>query len=208
MYFSAKKLTFVFLFFSCFSFGQRTYDNYAIDVNYGLSGAYAPAISELSHIDFGFRYMFGEKWGMKLDYGTDKFRTKKAPNEMGTDYQRISVQAVANLSNILDDRSYFYNEYFCVLAHAGGGYAWQKSISFPNGKGRPGVDEIPHFLLGINPQYTFTEGFSVGIDATGIMNLAQHVKFDGTRVSKASDNATTTFTYNLSLGLTYTFGGR
>lgn len=207
MNFSAKKLTFIFLFFSCFSFGQRVYDNYSIDVNYGLSGAYAPSITELSHIDFGFRYMFGEKWGIKLDYGTDKFRTQKSPTEMGTDYQRISVQAVGNLNNILDDRSYFYNEYFCILAHAGGGYAWQKSVSFPAGAG-PGIDEIPHMMIGLNPQYTFAEGFSVGIDATAIMNLAQHVKFDGTRVSRAADNATTTYTYNLSLGLSYTFGGK
>lgn len=207
MNFSAKKLTFILLFLSSFSFGQRVYDNFAIDVNYGLTGAYEPSISEFSHFDVGFRYMLGEVWGAKIDYGMDKFRTMKTPREMGTDYQRISLQAVCNLNNLIDSRSYFYNETFCVLAHAGAGYAWQKSVSYPEWGG-PGVDEIPHALLGVNPQFTFYEGFSIGVDATAIMNFAQHVKFDGTRVTPAADNATTTFTYNLCVGMTYTFGGR
>ncbi|MGX7668149.1 hypothetical protein [Flavobacterium pedocola] len=205
MMLSAKKLTVAFLLLSSIAFSQRVYDNYSIDLNYGLSGAYEPSISKFGHMDFGFRYMFGEKWGVKLDYGADKFRTKETP-EMGTDYQRISVQAACNLSNLLDDRSYFYNEYFVILSHAGLGYAWQKSVTFP--KGGPGIDEIPHVIFGVNPQLTVMDGVAIGLDATGIMNLAQHVKFDGTRVSKAADNATTTFTYNLSLGVSFTFGGR
>lgn len=209
MILSAKKLTLIVLFLTSFTFGQRYYDNYAVDVNYGLTGAYSFKTSEFSHFDMGFRYMFGEKWGMKLDYGMDKFREKtnpKAITEMGTDYQRITLEVVANLSNLLDERSYFYNEQFYILAHAGIGYAWQKSITFP--KGGPGIDEIPVVIVGINPQLTVYKGLSVNLDATTIMNFAQHVKFDGTRVSRAADNATTTFPYNLSFGVTYSWGGQ
>jgi len=209
MILSAKKLTFILLFISTFSFGQRYYDNYAVDVNYGLTGAYSFKTSEFSHFDMGFRYMFGERWGMKLSYGMDKFRidVPNAPNKMGTDYQRIALEAACNLSNLLDERSYFYNDRFCIMSHAGIGYAWQKSISFP--KGGPGVDEIPIVMVGINPQLTVYKSLAIGIDATAIMNFAQHVQFDGTRVAPGADNSlTTTFPYNISFGLTYTWGGQ
>jgi hypothetical protein len=209
MILSAKKLTVILLLFTSLSFGQRVYNNVSIDASYGISGVKDPGISDFSHLDFGVRYMFGDTWGLKLDYGMDKFRTQTTPKEMGIDVSRISVQAVCNLTNLLDNRSYFYNESFNILTHAGAGYSMQKSVTIPEG----GVDEIGHIIFGINPQYSITEDLAVGLDLTGIVHLSQHYWFDGRYtyddpVYKGTPNATSTFIYNVSLGLSYTFGGR
>lgn len=206
--FSAKRLTFLLLLLSSLSFGQRSYPNFSIDANYGISGVKDPGLSDFSHLDFGLRYMFDENiWGMKLDYGMDKFRTQETPTEKGIDVSRISVQAVCNLTNLIDNRSYFYSRYFNVITHAGVGYSMQKSVTIPQG----GTDEIGHIIFGINPQYSITDNLAVGLDATGLVHLSQHYWFDGnyTYTSpefKGSPNATSTFIYNISIGLSYTFG--
>lgn len=209
MNFLTKKLTLALLLFSSFTFGQRVYNNMSIDASYGISGVKDPGLSDLSHFDIGLRYMFGDTWGIKLDYGMDKFRTQESPTEMGIDASRISVQAVCNLTNLLDNRSYFYNETFNVLTHAGAGYSMQKSVTIPQG----GTDEIGHVIFGVNPQYSITEDLAIGIDLTGIIHFSQHYWFDGNYtyadpVYNGTPNATSTFIYNLTLGLSYTFGGR
>src|SRR6476620_10470075 len=108
MSFSVKKLTFILLLFTSLSFGQRVYNNFSIDASYGISGVKDPGLSDFSHLDFGGRYMFGDTWGIKLDYGMDKFRTQKTPVEKGIDVSRISIQAACNLTNLIDTLSYFY----------------------------------------------------------------------------------------------------
>ncbi|MBP8066146.1 MAG: porin family protein [Flavobacterium sp.] len=207
MIFSVKRVTFFLLLCSSMAFAQRPYGGFSIDANYGISGVKDPGLSDFSHFDFGLRYMFDDTWGIKLDYGQDKFRTQESPVEKGIDASRISVQAVTSLTNLIDSRSYFYSRTFNLLAHAGVGYSMQKSVTIPAG----GTDEIGHIIFGVNPQFSITDNLAVGLDATGIVHLSQHYWFDGnyTYTSpefKGSPNATSTFIYNFTVGLSYTFG--
>ncbi|HSD15104.1 MAG TPA: outer membrane beta-barrel protein [Flavobacterium sp.] len=207
MEFLTKKLTLALLLVSSLTFGQRVYNNVSIDVDYGISGVKDPELIDPVHYDFGVRYMFGDTWGIKLDYGFDKFRTQKSPIEMGLNSHRISAQAACNLTNLLDPRSYFYNRDFNVLTHVGLGYTVQKSVTLP----RAGNDEIGHIIFGINPQYSITDNLAVGIDFTGLVHFSQHFWFDGKYtytdpVFNGTPNGTSTLIYNLSLGLSYTFG--
>ncbi len=123
MIFSVKRVTFFLLLCSSMAFAQRPYGGFSIDANYGISGVKDPGLSDFSHFDFGLRYMFDDTWGIKLDYGQDKFRTQESPVEKGIDASRISVQAVTSLTNLIDSRSYFYSRTFNLLAHAGVGYS-------------------------------------------------------------------------------------
>ncbi|ESU22222.1 hypothetical protein FEDK69T_22040 [Flavobacterium enshiense DK69] len=207
MSFSTKKLALVLLFTSSLTFGQRTHSTVSIDANFGISGVKDPELIDPVHFDFGGRYMFGEVWGIKLDYGFDKFRTQKSPLEMGLNSNRISLQAACNLTNLVDQRSYFYNRSFNLLTHAGVGYSWQKSVTIKRG----GTDEIGHLIVGINPQYSITENLAIGIDFTTLIHFSQHYWFDGTYtyvdpVFNGTPNGTSTLIYNLSAGLSYTFG--
>lgn len=202
-----KRITLLALFISSLTFGQRTYNNFSIDANYGIAGVKDPTLIDPVHFDFGGRYMFGDTWGIKLDYGHDKFRTQKSPREMGINSDRFSLQAVCNIISLLESRSYFYNRKFNLMAHTGIGYTMQKSVTFPRG----GIDEIGHFIFGINPQYVITNNLSVGIDVTGLVHFSQHYWFDGRYtytdpVFNGTPNGTSTLIYNLSLGLSYTFG--
>lgn len=202
-----KKLTFLLLFCTPLAFGQRTHNNISIDASYGISGVIDPSLSDLAHFDLGLRYMLGDTWGIKLDYGFDKFRTQESPTEMGINSNRISLQAACNITNLIDSRSNYYNRKFNVLGHAGFGYTMQKSVTIPKG----GTDQIGHFIFGINPQYSITNNLAVGLDVTGVVNLSQHYWFDGNYtyndpIYNGTPNGTSAFIYNVSLGLSYTFG--
>lgn len=207
MIFSVKRVTFFLLLCSSMAFAQRPYGGFSIDASYGISGVKDPGLSDFSHFDVGLRYMLDDTWGIKLDYGQDKFRTQKTPVEKGIDASRISIQAVTSLTNLIDSRSYFYSRTFNLLGHVGAGYSMQKSVTIPAG----GTDEIGHIIFGINPQFSITDNLAVGLDATGIIHLSQHYWFDGnyTYTSpefKGSPNGTSTFIYNFTIGLSYTFG--
>ncbi len=207
MKFMSKKMILLLLFCTASAFSQRTYNNVSIDANYGISGVKDPKLIDPVHFDFGVRYMFGEVWGIKLDYGFDKFRTQESPKEMGLNSNRISFQAACNLTNLVDSRSYFYNRKFNLMTHAGLGYSMQKSITVENG----GIDEIGHVIIGINPQYSITDNLAIGIDFTGLVHFSQHYWFDGKYtytdpVFNGTPNGTSTLIYNLSAGLSYTFG--
>ena len=207
MTFVNKKLALALLFCTASAFSQRTYDNISIDADYGISGVKDPKLIDPVHFDLGVRYMFGDTWGIKLDYGFDKFRTQKEPRERGINSNRISLQAACNLINLLESRSYFYNRKFNLMTHAGVGYSWQKSVTIKRG----GTDELGHLIFGINPQYLITDNLAIGIDITGLVHFSQHYWFDGTYtyvdpVFNGTPNGTSTLIYNLSAGLSFTFG--
>lgn len=194
-----RKITLFLLFISFSVSAQRKFDQYSIEAGFGLGMSGSPGITQFGHFDVGFRYMVDENWGIKFDYGQDKFRTGSNP-ELGTDYSRYSVQAVHNLGRTLAI-PYATNNYFNMLAHGGLGYSSLKSI---NGSG---TDNIGNVIVGVTPQLYLSEDFALMLDLSFIMNFSQHYDFDGTYPKgKPSNNAFMGTIFNASFGLTYYFG--
>lgn len=174
---------------------------FGVELNYGLNGSYQPSYSGLTHIGGGISYDFDDTFGAKIDFASDKFSIKnELGTETGTSNTRISLQAVVNVSNVIDDRSFYNN--FQLLAHAGAGLSILKS-DIPT---LVNTDHILNVIVGLNPQYKVSEGLYLGIDASFIANISQHYNFDGTSTFVGDANSITGLMYNLSATVSYKFG--
>ena len=195
-----RKLTFIaMLVVVNLGYSQSRFDQYSLEAGYGLAVSGDPGISGFTHFDAGFRYMVDEYWGIKFDFGFDKFRTGSNP-ELGTDYNRYSVQGVYNLGRTLD-LSRSTNGYMNMLVHGGLGYSSLKSINLS------GTDNIGHILVGVTPQLYISDSFALILDASYILNFSQHYDFEGKYPEGTpKGNDFTGKMLNLSFGVTYYFG--
>lgn len=176
------------------------YYKYSIDVNYGLSGVSQPNINDFSHFGVGFNYEFDEIYSLRLDYGSDQFRTfnERIGAEAGLDMSRISLQGAVNLSTI-SSRIRIYDP-INVFVHGGFGLS---SIKSTLGSGR---DNTVNFLGGITPRIKLTRQLYLSLDASAIFILSQHYNFDGDLAYENVVNSFTSITYNVTAGLTFRFG--
>lgn len=174
---------------------------FGVELNYGMNGSYQPSYNGFTHFGGGISYDFDETFGAKIDFASDKFSIKNdLGTKTGTSNTRISLQGVVNVSNLIDERSFYDN--FVVLAHAGAGISILKS-DIPNNNG---TDHILNVIVGVNPQYKVSEGLYLGIDASFIANISQHYNFDGTSTYEGNANSITGLMYNISATVSYKFG--
>lgn len=191
-----KKALFICCTLLTFSFAKA---QYGIEVNYGLNGVIEPSNSNFSHFGGGITYDFDETYGLKLDFGSDKFRIDN-PNyneKTGLDITRISLQGTVNLSSALTRASSY--DTFNILAHAGAGYSLIKSSI------HPGNDNTVNLIAGITPRFRISEGLYFAIDVATIFNISQHYNFDGEFSYTDTLNSFTGITYNVTGGIVYKF---
>lgn len=172
---------------------------FGIEANYGLSGVFEPSINEISHFGGGITYDFDETYGVKLDFASDKFRTKNIhfAEETGIDVTRISIQGTINLSSALTRASSY--DFFNLIAHAGGGYSLVKSTY------NAGNDNLVNVVMGLTPRFKITDGLYFAVDASTVFNISQHYNFDGSFSYQDNINSFTGITYNLTAGIIYKF---
>ena len=172
---------------------------FGIEANYGLSGVFQPSINEISHFGGGITYDFDETYGVKLDFASDKFRTKNIlfTEETGIDVTRISIQGTINLSAALTRASSY--DFFNLIAHAGGGYSLVKSTY------NAGNDNLVNVVMGLTPRFKITDGLYFAVDASTVFNISQHYNFDGSFSYQDNINSFTGITYNLTAGIIYKF---
>jgi OOP family OmpA-OmpF porin len=172
---------------------------FGIEANYGLSGVFEPSINEISHFGGGITYDFDETYGVKLDFASDKFRTKNIlfNEETGIDITRISIQGTINLSSVLTRASNY--DFFNLIAHAGGGYSLVKSTY------NAGNDNLVNVVMGLTPRFKITDGLYFAVDASTVFNISQHYNFDGSFSYQENINSFTGITYNLTAGIIYKF---
>ena len=172
---------------------------FGIEANYGLSGVFQPSINEISHFGGGITYDFDETYGVKLDFASDKFRTKNIlfTDETGIDVTRISIQGTINLSAAITRASSY--DFFNLISHAGGGYSLVKSTY------NAGNDNLVNVVMGLTPRFKITDGLYFAVDASTVFNISQHYNFDGSFSYQDNINSFTGITYNLTAGIIYKF---
>ena len=172
---------------------------FGIEANYGLSGVFQPSINEISHFGGGITYDFDETYGVKLDFASDKFRTKNIlfTDETGIDVTRISIQGTINLSAAITRASSY--DFFNLIAHVGGGYSLVKSTY------NAGNDNLINVVMGLTPRFKITDGLYFAVDASTVFNISQHYNFDGSFSYQDNINSFTGITYNLTAGIIYKF---
>lgn len=173
---------------------------YGIEVNYGLNGIYEPNITSFSHFGGGVTYDFDETYGLKVDFGFDKYRSDllELEEETGLNITRVSIQGVVNISS-LASRSSSYDT-FNLLAHAGAGYSLIKSTFEGTGN-----DNTVNVIAGLTPRFRIADGLYFTVDTSLIFNISQHYNFDGTYAYETAVNSFTGITYNVTGGIIYKF---
>lgn len=183
---------------------DKPYNKWSIDLNAGITKPTNPFTSgyytkdfNFIHADGGVRYMFNNKFGLKADFGFDKFENDDNSKTFETKYYRTSLQGVVNLGRVLS-----FEEWTKVLnlqAHAGAGYSWMTSDNFSN------KDEMAHFLFGLTGQVKLSSRVALNADFTMINNIGQSKAWDG--ASNESRRGFDGTMYNATLGLSIYLGG-
>lgn len=193
----------VAMFITVSGYCQRR--QFSVEGGYGLGISGKPMNTQFGHFEGGVRYMWNESWGVKLDAGFDKYRYDKTSTlETGTNYTRISVQAVYNLGRFLDWAEYVDN--LNILAHGGVGYSQIKPINMPVGDQ---TDSMANVVLGLTPQLYLGERVSLYADWTYVMNYSQHRDYDGSFHELKSDDKAKKFiggTSTISVGIIFYLG--
>ena len=189
----------IFLLFSLFGFSQSNYNNFSLELSAGYTGAvnpyltrYKSGFSGFNNINIAGRYMFSEKFGVRLEYVNDRFVTD-GDSKVGTYFNRFGAQVVYNLGKDLD-LIYLTNEKIGLLSHIGVGYTLSKPV------GKNFTEQIGSLVFGLSPQVKLNNKIALFADFASVINFKQHYRFDGSLIS--SDYVPTTgFHYNVTFGI-------
>jgi len=148
-------------------------------------------------VDLGTRYMFNNKFGLKLDFGYSQFKNNDDSPEFKSSYLRGDIQGVINLGRVLNFED--WTSTIGLLAHGGGGVYMLKSDD-----GFDGEDWGANLIGGLTAQLKLSDRVVLTADVTGIANGFQNWNFDG--MSK-SGRTVDGVVLNGTLGLTFYLGG-
>lgn len=140
-----------------------------------LTGGYLSPTLNLGHVDFGLRYMFNEKFGLKIDYGFGSFKEVEGESpSFDTKYNRLNLQGVANIGRVMNFES--FTRSFGLLLHGGAGIGLvdPQENTFNNFN-----DNVYTLIFGITPQVKLSEKIALVADISTILNGRQTVTWDG-----------------------------
>ncbi|WP_276379475.1 OmpA family protein [Flavobacterium sp. H4147] len=121
--------------------------------------------------DFGVRYMFNNKFGLKADFGYNSLTNKSNSLDFDSRYYRVDLQAVANLGRIMNFET--WTNTIGLLGHAGFGYAQLRNDVYK------GADEMTNFIAGVTGQIKLSNRVALTGDFSTIFNASQDRSFDG-----------------------------
>ena len=163
-------------------FAQKTDNSWSIDVCIGGTnpvkpyspGYWSNTVSFL-HSSAGGRYMFNNKFGLKLDAGYDRVKNDVVGQNgnslpFKSNYYRTSIQGVFDLGRIFTFEN--FSERISLLFHVGGG------LSILTNKEEQKTDRMVNFLFGFTPQYKINDRIAINVDASFIWHIYQQFTFD------------------------------
>ncbi len=194
---------------------ERNYNRWSIELEGGMhkpakpfSPGYYAATPSFWQGGLGFRYMFNEKFGAKLDFGYNSIVNDDSSLEFKTEYYRANLQGVINMGSVLNFRNWTNSLNF--LVHGGFGYSANKP-SEPNEFSNP--DQMLNVMMGITPQLRLGDKVAL----TGDLSIIGHVRHSSTwdgalPVSAVVSNNNTRglngYMVNASIGLTLYLGSK
>lgn len=192
----------------CFTIqvNAQEYNKWSIDIGAGvhqiinpLSTGYSTNKFSLGQANFGVRYMFNEKFGLRFDVGYNEFKEGSNSLPFRSNYYRTSLEGVVNAGNLLKFSS--WTKRFNLLVHVGGGYSTLRTIKpIDNGTGKP----IINFIAGFTPQYKLSDRFSLFLDISTIFHDYQDITYNGAKVT--NPRQITPSLLNTSLGINISLG--
>ncbi|MDR7131169.1 OOP family OmpA-OmpF porin [Algoriphagus sp. 4150] len=165
-----------------FGANAQEFDKFSLEVGGGLNkpmapitpGFFSPTLN-LGHLEVGARYMFNEKFGIKVDYGFGSMKeSDKSAGSFDTKYYRLNLQGVSNLGRIMNFES--FSRSFGLLGHFGAGIGnVRPQENLYSGE----TDQVYNFIVGITPQLKLGKSIALVGDISTIINGRQFIKWDG-----------------------------
>jgi len=182
-----KKIYFTLLltYVALTTYGQQNFNRWSLEANAGVNKAMAPLTPgyftptlNLGHVDFGIRYMFNEKFGIKGDLGFGSFSEAKGESPgFTTKYLNTSINGVINIGRVMQWET--FTRKFGAFVTFGPGLGILKHEDRPNGF----IDFDPDKVYSINTSiillYKVTERISLQANTSVIVNGRQRFTFDG-----------------------------
>jgi OOP family OmpA-OmpF porin len=182
---------------------NNNFDHWSIDVGAGihqinstLSEGYSSDV--LMQTSFGVRYMFNQKFGLRLDLGSNSFSDSGNSLPFQSNLYRASLEGVLNVGNILNFQT--FTKRFNLLAHVGGGFSSVNIIEPIDNGG----ELVTHLSFGVTPQFKLSNRISLFLNFSTFINLDQMDNFDGSAVAALNESNISYF--NTSLGLNIALG--
>ena len=192
-----QKSVFFAIFITTLLYTNTSNAQYSIEANYGLSGVFEPSSNDFTHFGAGVSYDFNEVYGIKLDFGSDKFRVNDVVlGKSGINVSRISLQGILNISTAIDRIN--SDKTFNLIAHAGAGISTIKPFNKSGGN-----DNAMNVILGLTPRFKIAKGLYFALDTALVFNISQHYNFDGSLAYENTPNSFTGITYNVTGGIIY-----
>ena len=165
---------------SAFAQKDTTYNRLSLDLGVGAnnvlsqaftSGYSQPILDPLS-VRVGARLMFNNVFGAAWGVGYDNISAAKSSVDFQTNFISSTLQAYANLTNLLSFSE--FTDKFGLLLHTGAGLGFLQGKS--NNKNVR--DIVLTYTAGITPQYVINKNLTFNLDLGIYSNLQQSYAFD------------------------------
>ena len=161
-----------------------------------MTNRYTTSTPNLWSANVGVRYMFNNKFGIRLGGGYDSFSEKKDTPKFNSNIWNVNLQAYANLGRVLGFEDWTSD--LGVLVHAGGGYSQLRGDFLKK------RDQMLFATAGITPQVRLSNRIALLLDASLYLNARQDFSYDtksvATRRVFKGAHLTTTIGLNIALG--------
>ena len=134
-----------------------------------VDGAYTPPVN-FPTVNLGIQHMFKPMFGVRLDYGFNRFASDEGSPEFKVNYSRVNAQL------LIDPTRYFgfLEPNFKLILHGGPGY----SISKPLGRLVRNEQSYLNFTFGAELHYILSETVSVFLDGSYIYGFTDLDDYD------------------------------
>ncbi|WP_339662084.1 OmpA family protein [uncultured Polaribacter sp.] len=185
---------------------EKEYNKWSLDLGAGaheiinpLSPGYKTGALALGQANLGVRYMFNEKFGLRLDVGYNEFKEGDNSLPFRANYYRTTLEGVVNAGSLLNFSS--FTNRLNLLFHGGIGLSNLKTITpIDTGSGEP----LMNFTVGFTPQFKLTNRVSLFLDASAVFHDYQNFAFDG--AANTRDREISASIFNTSIGVNISLG--
>lgn len=187
----------------------QEYDKWSIEVGAGINkpgrtfsdGYRTPRLAPITG-ELGVRYMFNNKFGLKLDAAYNQFKNADDSPDFKTTFMRLDLQGVINVGRILNFED--WTNRFGLLLHGGAGVfrmTFDDNVLYNDAK-----DHGLNLIGGITGQLRLSNSVVLTGDFTTSVNGVQNYNFDGN--SRITTNVVDGVLMTGTVGLTFYLGSK
>lgn len=195
------------------STNHNNYNKWSIEAQAGANKAISPFTDgyynetpSFYNANFGVRYMFNNKFGLKLSGGYDRLKEGEGSEHFRSNFYRVDLSGVANLGRIMDFET--WTNTIGLLAHGGVGYGFMNNDA-TKGESSGLFDdntEMGLISFGLTPQVKLTDRLVLTGDLSYTKTMRQKTTWDGQSSDPIANRGFDGSLWNATLGLTFYLG--